>query len=120
MKLIEQVIDESDYYVIIVAARYGTLVPKSKISYTEREFDYARRVGKPILAFYHSSPREIAVKKAEGSPAGWKRLEKFIAKLKTNRVCKPWNNPADLPSAVKSALQQAFRDTPQTGWTRAN
>lgn len=60
------------------------------------------------------------MRQAEPTPAGRKRLQKFIAKLKTNRVCKPWNNPADLPSTVKFALQQAFKDTPQTGWTRAN
>lgn len=86
LKLIERMIDESDYYILIIAARYGTLVPGTKISYTEREFLYARRVGKPILVFYHSSPGKVAVEKAEPNPAGRKRLQKFTAKLKTPGV----------------------------------
>jgi hypothetical protein len=36
--VIENVIDDSDYYLLIVAGRYGSLTSEG-ISYTEREFD---------------------------------------------------------------------------------
>lgn len=37
---IKTVIDSCDYYVLIVAARYGSVAPDG-ISYTEKEYDYA-------------------------------------------------------------------------------
>ena len=41
-ELIKRVIEESDYYVVIVAGRYGSLCPEG-MSYTEMEYDYAVR-----------------------------------------------------------------------------
>jgi Domain of unknown function (DUF4062) len=39
-ELIKRVIEESDYYVVIVAGHYGSLSPNG-LSYTEMEYDYA-------------------------------------------------------------------------------
>jgi len=119
-KLIKSIISESDYYVVIVAARYGTLIPGQKFSYTEREFDFARRVGIPILAFYHSAPGKIIGDKTERTQIGKERLERFKDKLRHNRLCKAWSNAHELGSAVKSSLQQAIKDSPRAGWIRAN
>lgn len=46
---IKKVIDECDYYVLIVGARYGTL-DEEGVSYTEREFLYAVETGKSVLS----------------------------------------------------------------------
>ena len=37
---IKKIIDNSDYYVVIVAGRYGSIAPDG-LSYTEKEYDYA-------------------------------------------------------------------------------
>jgi Domain of unknown function (DUF4062) len=37
---IEKIIDECDYYVLIIAGRYGS-VDADGVSYTEREYNYA-------------------------------------------------------------------------------
>jgi hypothetical protein len=47
--LIRGVIDDSDYYVLVVGGRYGSTTAEG-ISYTEMEFDYANLRKKPILA----------------------------------------------------------------------
>src|ERR1700739_3356439 len=52
-QLIKRVIDDCDYYIVVVAGRYGTLGPTGK-SYTEMEFDYAVSTGKSVIGFYHS------------------------------------------------------------------
>src|SRR3954470_23293143 len=54
--LIKRVIDESDYYLLVIGGRYGSTEPETEISYTEMEFDYAVAEGKPIMAFLHSDP----------------------------------------------------------------
>ena len=53
LKFIQRVIDDCDYYILILAGRYGSLDDEG-VSYTEREFDYAVKQGIPVLAFLHS------------------------------------------------------------------
>jgi hypothetical protein len=38
---IKKKIDASDIYILITAGRYGSIHPKTKLSYTEMEYDYA-------------------------------------------------------------------------------
>ena len=56
---IRKVIDESDYYIVIVGGRYGSVHPESGISYTEMEYRYAVDTGKPVMSFLHSDPEKI-------------------------------------------------------------
>lgn len=48
-QLIARQIEATDYYVVIVAHRYGSM--DGAISYTEKEYDYATRLGVPSLGF---------------------------------------------------------------------
>lgn len=119
-EFIKTVIDESDYYVVIVGARYGTLLPGTKISYTEREFDYAKRTGKPIYGFLHSAPGKIIGDKTERTLVGKQRLARFVERIKSNRLCRFWSNAHELGGAVTASLQQAFKNQPRVGWIRAS
>lgn len=47
---IRHTIDNSDYYVLILGHRYGSET-KEGISFTEKEFDYAKATGVPVYAF---------------------------------------------------------------------
>ena len=51
---IKRDIEACDYYLLILAGRYGSMVPGDAIGYTEREYDYARSIDKPVLAFFHA------------------------------------------------------------------
>src|SRR5450759_2359465 len=46
--LIQRVIDDCDYYLVIVGGRYGSMDVQG-ISYTEREYDYADPAPQPAL-----------------------------------------------------------------------
>ncbi len=48
---IKRVINQCDYYLLILAGRYGSIDPDTGLSYTEKEYMYAEALGKPILAF---------------------------------------------------------------------
>jgi len=48
-ELIKKQIDDCDYYIVISAFRYGTL--DGDISFTEKEYDYAKINGVPTLGF---------------------------------------------------------------------
>src|SRR3954453_20031505 len=57
--LIKNVIDDCDYYVVVIAGRYGSLSAEG-ISYTEMEYRYALEKSKPIIAFLHKDPNKRA------------------------------------------------------------
>ncbi len=118
MELIKRLIDVCDYYVVIVAGRYGT-VGKNGLSYTEQEFDYARSINKPIIGFYHRSVGSIAGEKLDRTDQARAQLEAFAAKVKA-RTCRPWSSPEELGSAVKSAILNELEFNPQPGWIRAD
>lgn len=116
--LIKSVIDDSDFYLVIIGGRYGS-VDEEGISYTEREYDYAVETKKPVLGFLHSDPGEIPQKHTDRDPALQQKLDAFRTKV-TRRMCKPWKSPADLGSVVSRSLVKAIRSTPAEGWVRAN
>ena len=71
---IKKVIDESDYYIVNVGGRYGTLSEVTGMSYTEMEYRYALETGKPVIAFLHEFPSKIETGKSEESPQSRKKL----------------------------------------------
>lgn len=52
-EFIKSVIDECDYYVLIIAGRYGSIGKGGK-SYTEMEYRYALKKRIPIFTFIHN------------------------------------------------------------------
>lgn len=116
--LIEQVISESDYYVVIVGGRYGSTTPEG-ISFTEKEFDCASSLGKPILGFLHATPDAIPAGKSDRDVEAVERLTAFRDKVK-KRLVRTYSSPADLGSAVSRSLIRTFKASPALGWVRGD
>jgi hypothetical protein len=116
---IKQVIDECDYYVLIIGARYGS-VDEQGVSYTEREYDYARESGKTVLAFLHDDPSSIPVGKVDTDPDRVQRLVVFREKVSSGRLVKFWRTKQDLQAAITVSLSRAIRHSPAIGWIRGN
>ncbi|MCJ2077237.1 DUF4062 domain-containing protein [Methylobacterium sp. E-016] len=55
---IKEVIDQCDYYVLIIAGRYGSS-DETGISYTEQEYDYAVLKSKTVLVFIRKNVGDI-------------------------------------------------------------
>lgn len=119
LEFIQRTIDRSDYYVVIVAGRYGTLADGKK-SYTEKEYEYALQKGLAVLAFLHRCPEEIAVGRTEQDPKHKGRLEAFRNRLKASRVVAFWSTPDELSTAVLTAITQATNLMPAVGWVRGD
>lgn len=117
--LIKGVIDDSDYYVLVVGGRYGSTSEKG-VSYTEMEFDYAVQQKKPTLAFVHANPDEISVGKTDQDDALRKRLDAFKKKVGANKHIKFWKNPDDLKAQVIQSISAETKRNPQIGWVRAD
>jgi len=117
--LIKSVIDDSDYYIVVVGGRYGSTTPEG-VSYTEKEFDYAVQQKKPILAFVHGSPDDIPAGKTDKNDAAREKLQQFRIKVETDRHVKYWSTAADLHAAVLQAIIFETKKNPQEGWVRAS
>lgn len=115
---IKELIDQCDYYVVVIAGRYGS-VDAEGISFTEREYRYALEKDIPVLGFVHEDPAQIPQGKSELDPEGQKRLGEFRALVQT-RLCKQWSNAADLGAVVSRSLTQLMRRFPRPGWVRAD
>ena len=89
---IKSVIDESDYYVLILAGRYGS-VDDDGISYTEKEYDYAVSKKIPIIVLLHQNPSSLSQEKMETDIEKKKKLENFYTKAKDGRLVAFWSNP---------------------------
>ena len=63
-QLIRDVIDASDYYVLIIGGRYGSLDEKG-IGFTEKEYDYAISTKKPVIPLLHENPDNLPRDKTE-------------------------------------------------------
>lgn len=48
--VIKKWIDESDIYLLILGGRYGSIDNETGLSYTEMEYNYAVKMGKPLFA----------------------------------------------------------------------
>lgn len=120
MTYIRKLIDNVDYYVIIIAGRYGHEHPVEKKSYTELEFEYAQSRGIPIAILLHGDRDNIPNGKTEKSPQKQKKLESFIARISKDRVRDHWTDKGGLKYAVRKAIENLIKnDTrPHVGWVR--
>jgi hypothetical protein len=116
--LIKGVIDECDYYIVVIGGRYGSLGPDG-ISYTEMEYRYAIETEKPVIAFLHKEPDSIPVKHTEQTDEGKNKLKDF-RELSQQKVCKYWNTPSELGSVVSRSLIMLQKKHPGIGWVRGD
>ena len=118
LRLIRDVIEQSDYYIVIVDGKYGSM-DADGVSYTETEYDYAVSIVKPVLGFLHRNPEAIPAGQTDFDPDSRKRLESFRAKVE-RRHCKYWTSAADLGGVVSRSLVQEKKRNPMAGWVRAD
>lgn len=116
-KIIARLIDESDYYVVIAAHRYGTWVPDESIGWTEREYDYAISKKIPVYGFVIEDDADWPTDKVDKDAKSTRALKAFKAKVRLKPV-NSWRNGQDLITRVSISLAKAFNAIPRPGYTR--
>lgn len=115
--LIQKLIDNCDLYVLIVAGRYGQVSEEDGISFTEKEYLYAKSINKPILIYTHKNPDSHNPKVNEKeSPSNKEALATFRKSLMTRSV-NLWSDLAELRANLAIDLASRLR-TLEGGWTR--
>jgi hypothetical protein len=117
---IKRVIDVSDYVVLIIGGRYGSM-DDFGISYTEKEYDYAVGKGLSVLAFINSDPVSLPADKRDFDNDIIQKLDAFRKKVKDRQgLCKMWQNPSDLHGLAVISLTNEIREHPAIGYKRAD
>ena len=116
---IKKVIDDCDYYILIIGGRYGSLTA-SGISYTEQEYEYANEKEVKVIALLHENPAEIPVGKSDLDPVLRERLAAFRESVSTGRLVRFWKSANELPGIVALSLSKTIKTYPARGWVRAD
>lgn len=122
-KIIQDTIDASDYYILILGQRYGSILDSGKekgISYTEREYRYAVSKDIPVIAFILDDNADITIKDVERDKTKADRLLLFKKNVTGHHMVEWFKTPEELAAKVTNALYQEFDQTERPGWVRSD
>lgn len=118
MVAIRRQIDESDYYLLLLGSRYGSLMP-SGVSYIHMEYVYAATKQKPMLILMQESPDARAPELQEKTVEGRLKFSDFRKLLQRERdSILYWRDARDLEMLLQQFTPEFIRRHPATGWTR--
>ncbi len=123
METIRRWIDESDIYMLILGGRYGTVEPKTALSYTELEYDYAISKDKPIFAVAITETALDQKVKVDGKDVleieNPKELKLFRDKV-LSRISSFFSDAKDIKLAVHETLADFQVRHKFVGWISGN
>lgn len=120
MEYIQKMLDDCDYYILIIGGRYGSL-DDDGIGYTEKEYNYAIQKGIPVMAFVNAHPEKLPNEKCEQTDAGREKFKAFRNRVwKNKKLVKGYENIGDLKTYVVDAINAAIRECPGIGWVRGD
>lgn len=85
--VITKMIDECDFYLLVIGARYGSIDEETGVSYTEKEYNYAKTKGIPALVLIKESSAIVESEKDTGDDKYEKmrKLDAFRTKVKNDK-----------------------------------
>lgn len=115
-QIIARNIRESDYYVVILAHRYGSR--DGAMSFTRKEYEYAVAQGIPVIGFVIDPEASWPADRIDRDADSMALLEDFRAVVKGKPVGF-WSSADDLYGKASVALVKAMTTQPRVGWVRA-
>jgi len=84
--VITKMIDECDFYLLVIGGRYGSIDEETGISYTEKEYNYAKNKGLPVLVLIKKSSAIAESEKDAGDDKydKMKRLDEFRERVQND------------------------------------
>lgn len=120
-EMIKPIIYESDYYLLIVAGKYGTVCEDTGLSYTEMEYDFAIENQKRVIAFVHDDPENLPSSDRESTDKMRRKLKKFRQKVMSNKMVKMWHDKVDLYQSIPISISTVIEMYPATTcWMHVN
>lgn len=85
--VITKMIDECDFYLLVIGGRYGAIDEETGISYTEKEYNYAKTKGLPVLVLIKELSAITASEQDTGDDRYLKmqKLDEFRRRVKNDK-----------------------------------
>ena len=112
-EIIREAIDNSDFYVLIIGHKYGSVIEVGKyagISYTQREYYYALERKIPVFVFLIDNSVLITPNRMEQETAKREKLEAFKKEIMSRHHVVWWKNEDDLAYKVSVAFSNKFNN----------
>lgn len=112
---IKRVIDDSDYYVLIIGQRFGSSIPTDEnISYTMLEYEYAKSKGMRILPFIYNGTQILD---GNDLDVNKDKFDRFVSQI-SKSVPQYFKDENELARKLTKALENEMKNHPQKGWIR--
>lgn len=112
---IKKVIDDSDYYVLIIGQRFGSSIPTNEnISYTMMEYEYAKSKGMRIIPFIYNGKQSL---NGNDLDVNKEKFDSFVAQI-SKCVPQYFKDENELARKLTKALDNEMKNHPQKGWIR--
>jgi len=120
--VIKKMIDECDFYLLVIGGRYGSIDEETGVSYTEKEYNYAKNKGLPVLVLI----KETSAITEDGMDTGddkydkMKKLDEFRERVKNDENTVDFFTELDsLKYKASSAFSNAIHYADDSaGWVR--
>lgn len=119
---IKQWIEESDIFMLILGARYGSIEPKSQKSYIQLEYEYATKLKKPLFAaVMHEDYRKEKVKSDGEQVLELQRPTEYkeFLEIVLSKTSSFFYAVKDVKLIVHESLPNLIRNRDLDGWIRA-
>lgn len=117
--VIKELIESCDYYVLILGGRYGSIEEKTQKSYTQLEYEYAKSLDIPTIAFYYKDLTNLPGYKLETDKIKKDKLESF-KQMVLGQLCMAYSSPDNLALNVITSLSSLMKKHPRCGWVRGD
>lgn len=119
---IKRWIEESDVFMLILGGRYGSIEPRSELSYIELEYDHAVRLEKPYFAIVIEESALNERVKIKGEDAfeleNAAKLGALRAKV-LNKMSSFFNDAKDVKLAIHKSIRDLESRHKLSGWVCA-
>lgn len=101
---------ESKVYIGIIAERYGSVDEETGKSYTQLEYEEAKRLGLPILIYFLDSNKQPILSKFVDQGEKYKKLIQFKEELSKKYTISFFTTPDDLGRKIALDLPNVLED----------
>ncbi|MDN5536595.1 DUF4062 domain-containing protein [Comamonas sp.] len=116
-EIIRRTIAVSDYYILILGLRYGSKTSEG-ISFTQKEYEYAKEIGIPILAFIMDDNVSLPKDKRDDDLACVNEFRSTV--LRNSKMAQFWTIKHELIKNVSISLMKQIMQRPGIGWIRGD
>lgn len=114
---IQKRIAECDYYLVVIAERYGSQV-RGK-SYTQMEYEFAVSQNIPVISFLLESSARGSWPQEKIEFEHRAKIDKFRSTCE-KKLVRYWKNADELAAQVVTSIVKIISDRPGVGWVRAD